>query len=410
MLLVGLVATVARRRAGALTGGTPLLASTLFLAGASAASTNAASGRVVVGWFPPERRGLAMGIRQMAQPLGVAVAAVTIAVVADAHGSHAALWVPAVAARLAVRWRRRWSIDPPRPAPRRAAHRNPYRGRPFLARIHGVSVLLVVPQFLVWTVRAGLAGAGPRLVRRPPPGRWSRSPRCSAPSAGSRVGHLSDLVGSRMRPLRWVALAAAATMALLGPDRGRLASPSSLIVVASTVTVADNGLAFTAVAERAGPFWSGRALGLQNTASSSPPQPSPPSRDSSPGRGTPRRSPPRPSSPSWLSPGPGAERADAERAVTRPPNEARRPLPGSAPPRPPSTVTRATRSIGGRASSRVRRLRSWPARRSRIHQRHAHCHRDRAPRSARTAGHDAGPPGRGVPGAPVRPSRSAAMP
>jgi len=30
--------------------------------------------------------------------------------------------------------------------------------------------------------------------------------------------------------------------------------------------VADNGLAFTAVAERAGPFWSGRALGVQNTA------------------------------------------------------------------------------------------------------------------------------------------------
>ena len=32
------------------------------------------------------------------------------------------------------------------------------------------------------------------------------------------------------------------------------------------MTVADNGLAFTAVAERAGPFWSGRALGMQNTA------------------------------------------------------------------------------------------------------------------------------------------------
>ena len=39
-----------------------------------------------------------------------------------------------------------------------------------------------------------------------------------------------------------------------------------LVVVATMVTVADNGLAFTAVAERAGPFWSGRALGLQNTA------------------------------------------------------------------------------------------------------------------------------------------------
>jgi predicted MFS family arabinose efflux permease len=39
-----------------------------------------------------------------------------------------------------------------------------------------------------------------------------------------------------------------------------------LMVVASTVTVADNGLAFTSVAEHAGAWWSGRALGLQNTA------------------------------------------------------------------------------------------------------------------------------------------------
>ena len=51
-------------------GGTVPLALALLLAGAAAASTNAASGRVVVGWFPPERRGLAMGIRQMAQPVG----------------------------------------------------------------------------------------------------------------------------------------------------------------------------------------------------------------------------------------------------------------------------------------------------------------------------------------------------
>jgi hypothetical protein len=32
------------------------------------------------------------------------------------------------------------------------------------------------------------------------------------------------------------------------------------------ITVSDNGLAFTAIAEIAGPFWSGRALGTQNTS------------------------------------------------------------------------------------------------------------------------------------------------
>jgi MFS family permease len=40
----------------------------------------------------------------------------------------------------------------------------------------------------------------------------------------------------------------------------------ALRVVASVVTVSDNGLAFTAIAEIAGPFWSGRALGTQNTS------------------------------------------------------------------------------------------------------------------------------------------------
>ena len=47
-----------------------------------------------------------------------------------------------------------------------------------------------------------------------------------------------------------------------------LNSPTSVavMVIASVITVSDNGLAFTAIAEIAGPFWSGRALGTQNTS------------------------------------------------------------------------------------------------------------------------------------------------
>ncbi len=37
------------------------------------------------------------------------------------------------------------------------------------------------------------------------------------------------------------------------------------LVAALIVSVADNGLGFTATAELAGPFWAGRALGLHNT-------------------------------------------------------------------------------------------------------------------------------------------------
>ena len=266
VLLTGLGATTALGLAAALSGGTALLAVTLFLAGAAAASTNAAGGRLVVGWFPPERRGLAMGIRQMAQPVGVGIAAISIAVVADTAGVHAAIWVPTVACAVAAAVVALVVVDPPRPPVRAASVANPYREDSYLARIHGVSVLLVVPQFLVWTFA---------LV-------WLVQDRGWSPAAAGAVvaiaqlvgafgriavGPLSDVVGGRLRPLRWVALGAAATMALLGLTAALdLGVAVLLLVVATLVTVADNGLAFTAVAERAGPFWSGRALGIQNTA------------------------------------------------------------------------------------------------------------------------------------------------
>jgi MFS family permease len=81
------------------------------------------------------------------------------------------------------------------------------------------------------------------------------------------AGRWSDMVGSRLRPIRTIALAAAAAMGLLALTDW-LNSPASVavMVVASMITVSDNGLAFTAIAEIAGPFWSGRALGTQNTS------------------------------------------------------------------------------------------------------------------------------------------------
>ena len=264
VLLAGLAGTVVFSVVATLVHGTIALGATLFVVGMTAACTGSASGRIVVGWFPPQRRGLAMGIRQMAQPLGLAVAAATIAVTADRSGVQAALWVPVVAVGFAFVTVLVLVRDPPRPTATPALTANPYRADTFLMRVHGVSVLLVVPQFLVWTYSLT----------------WLVEERhWSAASAGALVaathllgavgrilvGHLSDVVGSRVRPLRWVAIAAGVVMALLGLAEP-LAGAVVLLVVASTVTVADNGLAFTSVAERAGSYWSGRALGAQNTA------------------------------------------------------------------------------------------------------------------------------------------------
>jgi len=265
-LLAGLGATFVAGIASTRVHSTVLLAVALFFAGAAAASTGSASGRVVVGWFPARQRGLAMGIRQTAQPLGVGLAAITIAVVADRHGISTALLVPTVAAGVAAIAVALVVLDPPRPARKEGTAPNPYAADSFLARVHGVSVLLVVPQFLVWTFALvwliddrdwSPAAAGAMVALAQVFGALSRI----------AVGALSDRVGSRITVLRWVAVAAAATMALLGVTAGLdWAVSVVLMVVATMVTVADNGLAFTAVAERAGPFWSGRALGVQNTA------------------------------------------------------------------------------------------------------------------------------------------------
>ncbi|TSE01258.1 MFS transporter [Skermania sp. ID1734] len=270
VLVLGLSLMGLAALAAAMTSSYLMLGAFLLLGGMAAASTNGASGRVIVGWFPPHRRGLAMGIRQTAQPLGVALGAVTIPNIAAAHGVSAALLLPAAMAALGAIGCLVGIVNPPRPpatdARRSGLLANPYRGDATLWRIHGVSVLLVIPQATVWTFA---------LV-------WlNHDVGMSLPVAGALVtvtqvlgalgrigaGAWSDRVGSRMGPLRRVAIAAVVSMGALGLAAWAgwwwLAIP--LLVVASVVTVADNGLAFTAVAEIAGPYWSGRGLGVQNT-------------------------------------------------------------------------------------------------------------------------------------------------
>ena len=69
-----------------------------------------------------------------------------------------------------------------------------------------------------------------------------------------------------MRPVRLIAIAAAAMLfaqALL--DQGGSGDAVLLMIAISVIAVLDNGLEATAIAEFAGPFWSGRALGVQNT-------------------------------------------------------------------------------------------------------------------------------------------------
>src|SRR5262245_41864197 len=234
------------------------------VAGALGSAANSASGKVVLGWFPAERRGVAMAFRQAAQPLGIAVAALVLPPVAAQHGLRGALGVLAAICLVTSAVVARFVVDPPRGSVTGSANgANPYRLAD-LWRIHGAAMLLVVPQFVTaaftydylvcsrhWhPSTAGALLAGVQLF-----------------GSACRIacGRWSDAVGSRVRPMRQLALVNGAAMLLAGSAMGFGSSWSPLLLIAALViAMTGNGLAFTAVAELAGSAWAGRALGVHN--------------------------------------------------------------------------------------------------------------------------------------------------
>lgn len=243
----------------------------LAVGGAAGGSVFAASGRLILGWFARHERGLAMGIRQSAQPLGVALAAATLpALGGGGRGTTPPLLFLGAFCLLAAVLVVALVRDPPRPqaaptaavGPGRAA--SPYR-QPVLWRIHAASALLVVPQFTVATFALVylVDGRGWTALAA---GRLLAVAQVGGAATRLAVGYWSDRVGSRMRPMRLLAAGTAAGMAALA-----LAAAASsvaavpLLLACALVAVSTNGLAFTAVAEYAGSAWAGRALGIQNT-------------------------------------------------------------------------------------------------------------------------------------------------
>ncbi len=250
------------------------LAACLGLAGAAGGSVFAASGRLILGWFARHERGLAMGIRQSAQPLGVALAAATLPAL-GAGGMTVPLTALGgfclVAAALVVLFVR----DPVRRADQAQAgsaadagnaarHGSPYR-QPVLWRIHAASALLVVPQFTVATFALIylIDAAGWQAISA---GRLLAVAQACGALSRLAAGYWSDRVGSRMQPMRILAVGTAVGMlALAAAAAAGSEAAVPLLLACSVVAVSTNGLAFTAVAEYAGSSWAGRALGIQNT-------------------------------------------------------------------------------------------------------------------------------------------------
>ena len=235
----------------------------LGLAGAAGASVNAASGRAVMIWFPATERGLALGVRQTAIPLGGLVAALVLPAVSlrAAFIVLAALSLAGALFGVAVIREREASDDVLEPRGLGATLRDARLWLLCLGSSFYLVAQLAITAFVVLFLhdergfsRGAAAGvlAGVQVL-----------------AAALRIGggRWSDLVGSRLRPLRLVGVVSSVT---LGVVAALLSAPTVLLVAAFIVAggfaMAWNGLSFTAAAELAGRARSGAALGMQQTA------------------------------------------------------------------------------------------------------------------------------------------------
>ena len=264
VITTGLLGAAAALLLAAASNGFAWLFLSLFVAGLFVASANAASGRATMGWFGPGERGLALGIRQASMPVGVALAGLTLPALAASGLSTALAGLAAVLVAAAIA-----SAVLLRPPPDRideAAKTAPLRDR-HIWNLAEASALLVCVQFAflgfltlyLHDERGFSAGAAAATLA---------GVQLAGAATRIALGRVSDRLGRRVAPLRWVSLGLAAgapltALAMTGPD-----AVLPVVLACALLAASWNGLAFTATAELAGGPSSGTALGLQNTVMS----------------------------------------------------------------------------------------------------------------------------------------------
>ena len=265
VLSLGLFASAVCLAVASFAASFELLLTFLALAGATGASVNAASGRAVMSWFPPSERGFALGIRQTAIPAGGLVAALALPALASAGGSGAAFLFLAgfVATGAAAGWLVLGRRDGSALGATQSIFGTLRDAR--LWRLSFASGLYLYAQVAVIGFgvlflhdQHGLADHDAALV--------IALAQVLAVVLRIGAGRWSDRVGSRIGPLRRIGLCTMASLALVaGFARAPLWLLAPTLAVAGGLSMAWNGLSFTAVAELAGAARSGVALGFEQT-------------------------------------------------------------------------------------------------------------------------------------------------
>jgi len=232
----------------------------LGLAGIAGGSVQSGSGRAVMRWFSARERGLALGVRQTAVPVGGAVAALVLPVLETPRAGllfvAGFVLVGALAGALVLRAGTEEHLDA-------TDVEITLRDRRLWLACWGSGLYLVAQVAMMGFVvlflhdergfstgeAAAVFAAGQALA------------------AGLRIaiGRWSDVLGSRVRPLRWIGVTVAVTLGVVAALTH--ASPWLLVpalALATGMSMAWNGLSYTIAAELGGRR-SGAAIGFQQT-------------------------------------------------------------------------------------------------------------------------------------------------
>lgn len=261
VIAMGMSTAAAIDGAASIVGSPWLLGGAMVMAGAAGAAAPAASGKAVVGWFPPHERGLALSLRHTAPMAGGAFSAAMLPLAASAGGLRAAFWFLAAVTLAGALVALLIAAPPETPA---AAPTTP---APTLTR-----------SSLFWTIAlaGSLVAVGQGILTRFLPEYLHSERDWSEAAAGAALaatllsaavlrvfaGIRSDRHGRRVLTLRNQAAAAAVALvvaAVAQPAPSLVAA--ILLITAAALTMAGNGVAWAAVIDMF-PDRPGAALGL----------------------------------------------------------------------------------------------------------------------------------------------------
>jgi len=265
VLAVGLAGGGLWLAAASLAPSYPVVLACLIAAGMFGACSISASGRAVMGWFGTRERGMALGIRQMATPLGGGLAAAILPLVALGYGLGAGLLTVAAGCLLAALASAIWIRTPPGPpGGTRDSGRHPLADRRIWRLAVGGSLLVGGQLSLVSYLVLFLSG------HRGLPLQAAAAVLAAVQLGGAAsrvlVGVWSDHRRGRLGLMRLIALAGTATFAAVaGLADGPLVLLLPVLFLTGVISMSSNGLAFTATGEIAGLVRSATAMGFQNT-------------------------------------------------------------------------------------------------------------------------------------------------